>query len=421
MKTAQTGIVLFVGLLVSAIAIAASPEAFVESLRDDDVRLNAWSSFRRVADQRWNETARPLPEGVEPLLKAALSSDDYQQRQFATALLIRVYASRGQKLDEWPEAFFVNMIEGLGADDLNGFNAFGNASFYSGIYLRHAPALPEGEIRRLEAALGDLDHQRSQYAAWILMNLYEMLGVPVADRPESFYATLVAGLPHDTIQNPLAFNNHGEFLLYLHRLEERRPVKLVADLLGGEDAQGRYGAALLLARYRAGTVQPEVTAELLPHLRDDGIDRNEIAAFHGLVLLGEENARALLADADPKDWQEAGFLQCLAAYYDLSWSAPDRFLPEWYEMALEKPYAEMKLPSVALYLHPAGSAWMRGKDTPRFVEPLAANRRARTPREKALWAETRHGYLPNADGAYRTHGTKSMMWWSIGKVGGRGR
>ncbi|MEZ6019542.1 MAG: hypothetical protein R3F17_05390 [Planctomycetota bacterium] len=127
---------------------------YIEDLRDDDVRFNAGSALVAL---------RTLLPASRPALEAVLDSDDYQQRQYATFLLLdTVTKPEGPSPKLWR-----NLVEGLGSDEIRdtGWSGdFANATDFAACLLEHGdPAVPH-----LLEALHQPNAQRRLLAAAIL-------------------------------------------------------------------------------------------------------------------------------------------------------------------------------------------------------------------------------------------------------------
>lgn len=256
-------------------------------------------------------------------------------------------------------------------------------------------SLPVESIRLVEKTLESDDLQLRQYGAALLTQIYNKQGVPPRAWPEAFLKTVVEGLRADDIYWPWTFQNHRMFLNYLYFLEDGFPLSLVQSELQGNSRQSSFGAAILLAHHLQGTVQPDVARVLLEHLKDDDQLANGRAAFQALAELGRPTFEKITAQLkEVSDWQQAAYLQCLSAYFNSNWAAPDRFLDEWYMRAQQQGFAEVRLEVPALYLHPNAGGFLRTRETPSLLSRLLkAGRTLSKPHDKAVWLGTWFWYI----------------------------
>lgn len=229
--------------------------------------------------------------------------------------------------------------------------------------------VPEALVAELERALSSDDLQQRQMAASLLVTYYQRGGVADAQWPAVLIEVLVEGLRDDGIHGGRQVANGRASLSALFGLRDRRPVAALEGLLAGDDRQARWDAAVILAEYQAGSVQPAVTDELLGHLAADRILLNEAAAFKALRRLGEDNARDLLARVDRQalDAQQAAMLLCLGAWFGIPWQPPEEAAGEWLRQVREGP---ARVPTAALFVYPGRDALLAGERIPAPLERM---------------------------------------------------
>lgn len=374
-----------------------SDEEAILAFRSDQIPENAFRAVRQYV--RWHYAYSPLPSGIVERLRGLIQDTDYQMRQIAAYLLVcdhmaRLNENRMLALEDLPQGMIKVMIEGLGSDSMDNFSSVPNAKAFSSLMFKQAKKVPAEWISALEAALDDQDHQRAQYATKILSDIYVIQNVTAQRWPEAYIRELVKGLKDDDIHYPYTFDNRNYFFSTLYDLKERQPKRDLEELLSNsQDIQAQFAAAILLGHYAGTSVQPAITRVLRRHLRNDRCIGNGIFSYRALYLLGKENLEASLKEEIPTDSQEAAYLQILSALMEISWTAPEEFLPEWYQVSLHPqslavPYYG-KVETAALYLYPGVADFLKDKEIPKSLgrlQNLSAN--LKTPLEKAQWLGT---------------------------------
>ena len=280
------------------------------------------------------------------------------------------------------------LVEALRSDGIR-FNAL-NA--YSKL-IRMIPENPPGLREKLESLMDDRDYQLRMFATELLVRLYRERGIPESKWPEALIRNLVEGLRDDRIYYGNTFSNATNFFQYLYELKENRPIDLLVKELKGTDPQSRFAGVILLARYGASSAREDVNKELLRYLLDDGIFENAFVAYQMLIQMGPENTRRIVKEFEPKDWQQAAFIQIMTGYHGISWSPPDRIRKIWLEKISSPsftPYSfEPKLARAALYIDPQGERFLKDKAIPESMRRmLRAGRGVHGQRERAKWVFT---------------------------------
>jgi len=280
----------------------------------------------------------------------------------------------------------------------------------------------------LVEALRSKDRQLRHYAAGILSNSFDPWFEREEDWPPELAVVLVEALRNDDI----IWHRHGlpnarRALGRLYELKANRPVKLLREELKSQDRQARYCAAVILSRYLAGSVQPEVSRVLAEHLKSDDLPGNGVTAYAGLLSLGRENVRRLLRERAVEDWQQAAFIQCVAARFRIEWEVPRRFLEEWYEVAAREkgwqdPRGEFRHTSdgrvavAALYLCPAAGEFLKSREAPPTLARLCRKSEGiRGAAARELWLRSRFAFL-DPDEVDPFHRIRD----AAGPLGGRG-
>lgn len=368
-----------------------SDEEAIQAFRSDRIPENAYRAVRQYV--RWRYAYSPLSSGIVESLRGLIQDPDYQMRQIAAYLLVCDHMARLNEnhLEDLPQGMIKVIIEGLGSDSMDNFSSVPNAKAFSSLMFKQAEKVPAEWISALEAALDDQDHQRAQYATKILSDIYVIQNVPAQRWPEAYIRELVKGLKNDDIHYPYTFNNRNYSFSTLYELKERQPKRDLEELLSNsQDIQAQFAAAILLGHYAGTSVQPAITRVLRRHLRNDRCAGNGLASYRALYLLGKENLEASLKEEVPADSQEAAYLQILSALMEISWTASEGFLPEWYRVSLHpESLTDGKVETAALYLYPGVADFLKDKEIPKSLgrlQKLSAN--LKTPLENAQWLGT---------------------------------
>jgi len=170
-----------------------------------------------------------------------------------------------------------------------------NERFNARYACEHLTDLGSLTFNPLMDALDSEDRQQRQYAATVLGR------IPGAPHPTRLYQVWVESLRDDgNWSYRTGIYNASESLgkLFFHVGSARREL---VDALDSDDPQQRYLAAYILGATGQSDLAGEVAPVLLPHLRDNDIANDAMAAAVALYRLGgpvEPYLTEALADAD---------------------------------------------------------------------------------------------------------------------------
>ena len=403
---------------------ARSPEENIAAMQSDSVPRNAGDAYREIYRLLASTEMRvEFAASYSGPLTVALKSEDHQLRHCAALLLIRYFRKEEIAVSKWPNDLVPVLIEALYDDEFRagnipirkGYGSRGNAreaSVEIGRALRDPQTGHEFTslyLEPLKETLKHGDYQSRHCTALLLLRYYEEEAIAESEWPETIFLVLAEALQDDGLFE----TNASQALRALYFLESRRPTDSLWAALRGGDRQAQYGAAIVLAKYYANTVQPEITKELVGRLasRDYWIRPTALGAFRALVELGSENMRELLADHAPKDSQEAAYLKLAAAHLNLLWNPSTRLVDEWRAEAAKQ---NSSLAILALYLSVDPASAPSGDYGHPWVNRLTRlSRNLRVSADRAQWTSTwgRFWYMNmEEDESVRRGPTRSAGW-----------
>lgn len=281
----------------------------------------------------------------------------------------------------------------------------------------HEGNLSSKNVEDFKKGIDSDDYQFRHYSTRFLSDYFIKDRIPEVEWPERLMVNLVEGLYDDKVSCNSTFSNSTEYLGFLYRLKERRPVESLKRAVSGKDSQARFAASLILANYLQNSVQPQISKELYFHLQDDRIYQNELAACQGFMLLGRENFIALLKRIPVMDWQQAAFMQFLTAYFDIPWKAKESHIREWVKRVSseEKYFVPDKISMAALYLTPNHRRYFQDKKIPDLISRMDAfSRNLKKRQKRAEWARSWFWFLRSEskeDYPYPCGAWLALIYW----------